>query len=232
MKIHYLQHAPFEGLGFIETWFKRNNYSLSVTQLYENTKQLPKTKDIDGLVIMGGPMGVYDEDSYPWLKDEKIFIRKCILEKKKILGICLGAQLLADCLGARVYPASHKEIGWFPVAPTKECKSVEWFYKLFKNNPVVFHWHGDQFEIPEGSIHLITSEANSNQAFIYRENIVGLQFHPEVTEQTEELMLENGKSDLTDGKYIQSEKEIRTGLVNSSECNQLMSEILARLFVS
>lgn len=230
MKIQYLQHAPFEGLGYIETWIKENHHSLSHTYFFEHEFQLPKTDDLDLLIIMGGPMGVHDEDKYAWLKEEKIFIKKCIREQKKILGVCLGAQLLANCLGSKISIAPHKEIGWYPVSPTIECRKVNWFYELFKNNPVVFHWHGDQFEIPKESIHLITSEANSNQAFLYGKNVIGLQFHLEVTKYVTELMLKNGESDLTHGKFVQNKKEIKSGLVNVKKCNRILEEILENLF--
>ena len=139
MKVHYLQHVFFEGLGYIENWLTKNNHTISSTRFYEHGYRLPEAENIDVLIVMGGPMGVYDEDRFPWLKEEKTFIRNCIQSGKKVLGICLGAQLIADCLGAKVDKAAHKEIGWFPVTPTEECKQLVWFYELFKGNPTVFH---------------------------------------------------------------------------------------------
>src|SRR5262245_15038627 len=119
MQIHYFQHVPFEGLGYIETWLKENGHDISVTRFYESSYQLPPVSAIDALIVMGGPMGVYDEDKYAWLRDEKAFIEDCIRAGKRLLGICLGAQLLSVCLGAAVGAAPNKEIGWFPVKPTE-----------------------------------------------------------------------------------------------------------------
>lgn len=148
MRVHYLQHVPYEGLGYIETWLKENNHSISGTRFYEPGYALPSISDIDALVIMGGPMSVYDDYKYPWLREEKIFIEDSINAGKKVLGICLGAQLVALCLGANIHTAQHQEIGWFRVQPTEQIKSISWLHQLFKDEPTVFHWHGDQFEIP------------------------------------------------------------------------------------
>lgn len=232
MKIHYLQHVNFEGLGYIETWLKENNHSISVTRFYEPDNCLPSVSEIDALIIMGGSMGVYDDNAYAWLYKERIFIEDCIQSGKKVLGICLGAQLMAVCLGANVYTATNKEIGWFPVIPTEESKQVSWFYDLFKNNPTVFHWHGDKFEIPyDGSINLLSSEANTNQAFCYNENVIGLQFHLEVTEETTALMLENGASELVNKPHIQTVQEIQNGTKYIKQCNNIMSNILSNWLI-
>jgi len=226
MNVHYLQHVPFEGLGYIEDWLIENKYSISSTRFYEADYNLPAVENIDALIIMGGPMGVYDTVPHPWLLEEKQFITDCIESGKKVLGICLGAQLLADNLGAKVYGASHREIGWFPVKPAEESKQLSWFYDLFKDQPTVFHWHGDQFEIPEGGLDLLSSAANNNQAFSYGDNLIGLQFHLEVTRDTLIDMLENGASELTDAPYIQKVEEITAREANISRCNAMMAKIL------
>ncbi len=228
MRIHYLQHVHFEGLGYIETWLKENKYQISVTRFYEHNYRLPSTAEIDALIVMGGPMGVYDEARYSWLEEEKTFIRECIQTGKKVLGICLGAQLIAACLDAKVDKAKHKEIGWFPVMPTAKCTQLSWFYDLFKNNPIVFHWHGDKFDIPDGSSSFLNSQANNNQAFFYGDNVIALQFHLEVTAQTIEQMLENGQHELSNTPYIQTEQEIRNGAINIQQCNEMMSIILSK----
>lgn len=189
MNIHYLQHVPFEGLGYIETWLIENNHEISLTRFYEPDYSLPSASEIDALIVMGGPMGVYDTEKHHWLEEEKALIKACLQAGKKVLGICLGAQLIADCLGAHINTAPHKEIGWFPVIPTEDSKEQSWLYELFQQNPVVFHWHGDRFEIPAGCLNLLSSEANTNQAFSYDENVIGLQFHLEVTAETITLML-------------------------------------------
>ncbi len=116
MRAHYLQHVPFEGLGSIKSWLKKSGYEISNTQFF-NSKVLPSIDEIDLLVVMGGPMSVNDEAKYPWLVEEKKFIRNTIEAGKSVLGICLGAQLIASSMGVKVFSNSEKEIGWFPVEP-------------------------------------------------------------------------------------------------------------------
>lgn len=233
MNVHYFQHVPFEGLGYIETWLKENHHHISVTKFFEKDFQLPEISEIDALIVMGGPMGVYDETQFPWLKQEKAFIKSCIQSGKNVLGICLGAQLIAGCLGAKVVSAKNKEIGWFSVFPTEECKQIAWFYELFKHNPVVFHWHGDQFEIPQNScLNLLYSGANVNQAFYYNQNIIGLQFHLEVTIESLRQMTENGKEELFhNSPYIQSKNELLTNNNHILQCNGLMDKILSNWLI-
>ena len=113
MKAHYLQHVPFEGLGSIETWLQSIRAAVSVTKFFEDPT-LPDPDNLDLLVVMGGPMSVNDEQKFPWLAAEKEFIRKAIEKDKAVIGICLGAQLIAGAMGAAVYPNKEKEIGWFP----------------------------------------------------------------------------------------------------------------------
>lgn len=227
MNIHYLQHVSFEGLGYIGIWLKEHDHNITSTRFFEKSHHLPNVEEIDAVIVMGGPMSVYDEDKYPFLKEEKAFIKNCIREGKKILGICLGAQLIADCLGAKVNKAPHTEIGWFPVTPTAESRQIPWFYELFRDAPTVFHWHGDKFDIPEGSLDLLSSEANTNQAFYYSEKIIGLQFHLEVIQDTVMLMLKNGISELQESPYQQTTTLIQNGVKNSGRaCNEIMSAIL------
>jgi len=111
LRIHYLQHVSFEGLGSIAEWVTSNGHELTSTQFFINS-YLPEPADIDWLIIMGGPMGVYDEDKYEWLTAEKQFIKKAIDAGKTVIGICLGAQLIAKVLGAKVYPNQKRAIGW------------------------------------------------------------------------------------------------------------------------
>lgn len=226
MKIHYLQHVPFEGLGYIETWLTQNNHTLTSTAFFEENYTLPKLEEIDALIILGGPMSVYDETLYPWLIEEKAFIKACLYAGKKVLGICLGAQLMSVCLDAKVSSATNKEIGWFPIFPTKESQDIPWLYELFQNNPTVFHWHGELFDIPEGSLNVLSSQANTNQAFYFNKDIIGLQFHLEVTAETTALMLMYGKEELHNGQYIQTVEEIRNGLIAVGQCNEMMGIIL------
>lgn len=227
LRIHYLQHVPFEGLGYIDTWIKENNHTLTVTKFFEHDL-LPNINSIDWLVVMGGPMGVYDTKEYPWLVDEINFIKKAIEADKTIIGICLGAQLIAASLGAKVYPNHKKEIGWLPLVKTN----------LGKNHPILstvphefttFHWHGDTFEMPKDAVHLLQSPACAHQAFLYNEKVIGLQFHVEVTPQTLVAMTENCGHELIHDDYIQSKEEILSKAGSCTISNQYLNSILSKL---
>ena len=223
LRIHYFQHVSFESPGNIEVWCHQNGHILTSTKLYKNPT-LPVLADIDWLIIMGGPMGVHDEKKYSWLADEKHFIKEAIAARKTIIGICLGAQLLAEISGAKVYANQFKEIGWYSV----ELSPVATHHKLFSdiNSPItVFHWHGDTFNLPENAIHLAESKACKNQAFLYNENVLGIQFHLEMTKESLKEMIKNGKSELTKERYIQSEEEIR-GQEKYIENNKLLLFII------
>ncbi|HHG73948.1 MAG TPA: type 1 glutamine amidotransferase, partial [Persephonella sp.] len=203
MRIHYVQHVHFETPANIFRWVEEREHSIKGTKLFLNEK-LPDMNEFDFLVIMGGPMGVYDEDKFPWLVEEKKFIEKAVKEGKKILGICLGAQLIADVLGAKVYKNRYKEIGWFPVYITKGAEKSEVF-KDFPENFTAFHWHGDTFDIPEGAVHTVRSEACENQAFEYEGRIIGLQFHLETNKESAQALIQNSVEELMEkGDYIQS----------------------------
>lgn len=202
MKLHYLQHVPFENLGNIEKWALNKGFSISCTQLFKN-EPLPDIESFDFLVILGGPMNIYEEDKFPWLKKEKEFIKKAVENNKTVLGICLGAQLIADVLGAKVYKNQNKEIGWFPIKLSEEAKNTA----LFKDLPQefsAFHWHGDTFDIPKESILICSSEACKNQGFIYKNKVIGLQFHLETSPAALKNLAENCKDEIKDEKFIQS----------------------------
>lgn len=224
LKIHTFQHVPFEGLGCIEQWIATKGYSINYTKLYDKP-QFPALNEFDWLIVMGGPMGVYDEAIYPWLKEEKEFIRQSIDSGKKVVGICLGSQLIAEVLGAKVYPNKQKEIGWFEIHKTESAKSLPLLEQL-KEQFIVFHWHGDTFDLPADSERLFSSAVCLNQAFLYKKTVLGLQFHFEVTSQTLKEMIENGKNELVEDKTIQSAAKIleQTNYIDSN--NQKMFQIL------
>jgi GMP synthase-like glutamine amidotransferase len=163
--------------------------------------------DFDWLIIMGGGMSVNDEKQYPWLEEEKKFIRQSIDAGKTVLGICLGSQLVSAALGAKVYPNKVKEIGWFDIEFTCFAKSDKMFFDM-GSRLKVFHWHGDTFDLPENAIHLAYSKGCKNQAYIYKDRVLALQFHLEPTLNSLEAMIEHGRDELRTGKYIQTEKEI------------------------
>ena len=224
--IHYIQHVPFEGLGYIEAWVKENGYHLSSTKMYENYT-FPETDDFDMLIIMGGPMGVYEEDLYPWLNDEKAFVKKAIEADKIVVGICLGSQMIASALGADVYRGKNKEIGWLPI--TFKNEDARFLFDSFERTTIVFQWHGDTFDLPEGAKLLASSVGCVNQAFIYNEKVLGLQFHMEVNEKSCFGMLDNGSDELVNGKYIQTEEYIRNNIQYIPKCNKMIKSALDKL---
>lgn len=228
IRIHYLQHVPFEGPGCIKEWAEKKNHRLNVTRLYKEEVP-PALSKIDWLIIMGGPMGIYDDREYPWLTDEKRYLREAVEENKIIIGICLGAQLLADALGASVNPGRNKEIGWFPVSKTEDGKASILFDVMPDQTPV-FHWHGDQFDIPEECLHLAGSEACPNQAFQYKDRIIGLQFHLEATADSIRGMIEHAGNELAGtSSFIQSRETILDGLNYCRQGNEIMFSLLDKL---
>ena len=206
MKAHYLQHVPFEGIGSIEGWLSRHGVETSRTRLFqdEHPTDVERMGAADLLVVMGGPMSVNDEAVFPWLSAEKRVIRDAILRGVRVLGICLGAQLIASALGARVYRNPVKEIGWFPVRAATGAQD------LFRFPPVssVFHWHGETFDLPPGAVPLASSECCSNQAFQIDRRVVGLQFHLEVTRAQVRAMVDACGGELVAGPRIQTEAEL------------------------
>lgn len=227
MKIHYLQHVPFEGLASIEHWAKSKGHSLSATQFYQD-EPLPNVKDIDWLVVMGGPMNIYEDNKYPWLTQEKRFIEQAIENEKIILGICLGSQLIADVLGAKVFPNPDKEIGWFPIELTTEAQSSQVF-SVLPNPFTVFHWHGDTFDLPTGATRMAMSKGCQNQAFVYGEKVIGLQFHLESTKESVQKLIEHGADEIIEGKYIQKPDEMRSHQDNFRKINDAMHTLLDRV---
>ena len=205
MKAHYLQHVPFEGLGSIETWLQSMRADVSVTRLFEEPA-LPDPADVDLLVIMGGPMSVNDEVGYPWLAAEKEFIRNAIEEDKAVIGICLGAQLIACAMGAAVYPNREKEIGWFPITAESVSDADDGF--SFPRELLVFHWHGETFDLPAGATRLARSDACENQAFQLGRRVIGMQFHLETTPDAARDIVHHCRDELQPSRYVQSEAEI------------------------
>jgi GMP synthase-like glutamine amidotransferase len=207
MKICFFQHDSLENPGYILEWAKDRGHETSFVNFYEDPA-LPEIKLIDALVIMGGPMNVGDEaDEYSWLEAEGEFIKEFIRSGRKTLGICLGSQMIADAMGAKVYRNHHTEIGWHNVI-VDQAKVPDKFMEVFPDEFMTFHWHGYTFEIPECCDGFIRSEATRNQAFIHG-NVAAFQFHPEITKQGV-LKLVEKHEDVFDKIYpfIQSRNEI------------------------
>ncbi|MDX9905445.1 MAG: gamma-glutamyl-gamma-aminobutyrate hydrolase family protein [Bacteroidales bacterium] len=223
MRAHIFQHLAFEGPGTIQPWLKNAGYDLTFTVFAEKVF-FPEINSVDFLVVMGGSMSVNDEGKFPWLIAEKQFIREFIATGKPVLGICLGAQLIASALGARVYPNKTKEIGWFSVTGLPSRLPNFQF-------PVSFtplHWHGDTFDLPEGAVLLASSEATKNQAFQYGKNVLAIQFHPEADRQTLQDFCFYFKKELVPERFIQSEEEI---VKYADEYLSSMDDLIDRLML-
>lgn len=228
MRIHTFEHVPFEGPGAIADHAARQGHSLVRTRLFAGDS-LPSVKDFDLLVVMGGPMGVYDEGQYDWLAAEKQFLRQAMAAGRSVLGVCLGAQLLAEALGGAVTRNPEREIGWLPVRLTPWGKTSPAFAG-FPDEFSPFHWHGDTFSIARGASCLASSKACANQAFAVGAKFVGLQFHLETTTQSMDLLIENCADELAaGGAYVQTPEAMRAGADALPALNALMDRLLANM---
>lgn len=178
-KVAVFQHSPTEGLGSIGTWLERKGAVLCPVEWWKENPY-PEVDDFDGCVVLGGAMNIYQHRDFPWLIEEKARLTELLSRRIPILGVCLGAQLLADCLGAKVVQNSFQEIGWWPLVFSDEACEI---FPQIPRETLVFHWHGDTFSLPAGALRLASSPACREQGFFYRGSVLGLQFHPEVTEE-------------------------------------------------
>ncbi len=219
-------NAPFEGPGYITDWMKDHGYDMEIWELYESPST-PAVEDIDLLVVMGGPMSVCQGEEYPYLAGEKQLIKACIRRRRKVLGICLGAQLVAHALGGKVTKNRQKEIGWFTVYPDVDAADHE-ILSALPGSFTPFHWHGETFGLPEQASLLGSSEACRNQGFLYGHHVLALQFHLEITPQIIEGLLLHASGDLTVGPYVQSPREIREGLQHCPANKVILFQLLDR----
>ncbi|HUL00052.1 MAG TPA: type 1 glutamine amidotransferase [Nitrospirota bacterium] len=225
MRVHVLQHVLFEGLGSIASWLKAHRADVSYTRFYEEST-LPQLSGLDLVIAMGGPMSVNDESTLPWLRTEKQFVRDAVDQGIPVLGICLGAQLIANAVGSRVYQNPLKEIGWFHIEATPSPADVF----RFPDKCSVFHWHGETFDLPNGAVRLARSAACENQAFQIGRHVIGLQFHLETTPYGLTSFLANCGDELAPGPYIQTESELRdVPDAAYAEINTLMDKLLSYL---
>jgi GMP synthase-like glutamine amidotransferase len=204
-RAHFFQHVAFEGPGSTAAWVSAKGMSATTTRFYDDPR-LPEMRDVDLLVVLGGPCSVNDEAELPWLVDEKRFIRRAIESGKPVVGVCLGAQLIASAMGARVFPNGQKEIGWFPVqmVHANEERSMLTLPESF----MAFHWHGETFELPQGAVHIARSAACENQGFQLGERAIGLQFHLEATPGNVQTLVTHCRGEIVPSPYIQREEEL------------------------
>lgn len=208
MRVAILQHVPFEGPGRIAQWLELRAAQARIYPLHAGGS-LPALEDFDLLVMLGGPMSVHDEALYPWLREEKALIRAALEGEKRVLGICLGGQLLAEALGAEVRPG-EVEIGWWPLEknPLADRSPLG---RMLPQRLLALHWHGETFELPDGAIPLYGSAACANQGFVWREHAIALQCHLESTPESIEALLQACPEDLARPGSVEDAAAIRDG---------------------
>jgi GMP synthase (glutamine-hydrolysing) len=226
-RVAILQHAVFEGPGFIGTWLKSHGFDVKVYELYAGS-ELPEMGALDWLIIMGGPMNIYEDDLFPWLKAERQFIKKAVQDQKLILGICLGAQFLADALGQWVHRGEYREIGWHPVYLTDLALQSKLFH-TFPEEIQPFHWHGDTFDTPPEATRIGASNACKNQGFLYQNRVLALQFHLEVTLEDIDRIITNCGQDLHEDLFVQARPEVLKNAGYITAANKYMAQILERM---
>ncbi len=225
MRIHIILHASFEKPGAIETWANKSGHVLSATHTYRG-EQLPALSEIDFLIIMGGPQSALKLDKYPYLRDEIALTKMAIDQKKIVLGICLGAQIIGESLGAKTEHSPNKEIGVFPIQLSDDGTNDFIFGKLPTTFDVM-HWHNDMPGVPADAVILASSEGCPRQVIRYKERVYGLQCHMEMTNELIRKMTEHCAEDLKPGKYIQDGEKMLA--VNMSEINEKLFIILDQL---
>ena len=208
LRVLSLEHVPHEGPGLMAAYLQAHTHTLQRHPLHEQAQLPTSVSDWDVLIVMGGPMGVADTEAYPWLADEIRFIKKAIDAGRVVLGICLGAQLIARALGANVQQQDHREIGWYPITFSDEFLATRIGRGLANPLPVL-HWHGDRFDLPAGSVPVASSEGCPTQGFLIDEQVLALQFHLEMGPAEIEAMLGPGGESLIADRFVQTADTLR-----------------------
>jgi GMP synthase-like glutamine amidotransferase len=225
MQIHVLKHVPFEGPASIASWAAERGHGLVVTELFRGAA-LPDPRSFDLLVVMGGPMSVHDEELHPWLVPEKAFLGELLAADRTVLGVCLGAQLMAEVLGAHVSRNPHPEIGWFPVHWTEAARGLGLMVEDEKST-LAFHWHGETFGIPPGARRLASSEGCPNQAFVHGKSL-GLQFHLDMDRPAVEALIANCRDEIGTGPYEQAPEAMVDATPRFHEARRVLYHLLDR----
>ncbi len=203
MKIHAVIHGTSDGLGAIADWARLRGHEVTETHLYRD-EVLPPLDAFDFAILMGGAMNIYQHRDFPWLVSEKQWLAAAIAQGRRVLGVCLGGQLIADVLGGKVVQNPVKEIGWFPVRTLARLAP----FAHFPERAPFFHWHGDTFTLPPGAVRVAESEACANQAFLVGDRVVGLQFHIEVTPESVAAFITGGEGELQSAPFVQTSDEV------------------------
>lgn len=225
MRIACLKHVDYEGPAYFPRWASGHGHTLH--EFLVPLSGPPDPGDHDRVIVIGGPMSVWESDRHPWLLDEKRFLADLGGAAIPVLGICLGAQLLAEHLGARVAPGADKEIGWFPVSSNAAARRT-WLGDTLPGRFTSFFWHGDYFDLPEGAICVAGSEAHGVQGFVHG-RCLALQFHLEVTPSWAGRLVERDAHELAGGPFVQSATEITSVPDSLYDANhRLLDGIMAR----
>lgn len=222
MRIHVVQHVPFEGPGLIGQWALAHGHSLATSLAI--AEGYPDAEAVDLLVVMGGPMDADDEVASPWLVPEKRFVAETIAAGRLVLGVCLGAQIVAEVLGGCVRRGRELEIGWYPVTVTDAARATPLFAQ-WPDELVVGHWHGDTFDLPAGMEPILSSAVTANQAFVFDDRVVGLQFHLEWDAETLAALLRECPGDLA-----RSGAHVATAAAMAAAIPERVAACRARLF--
>ncbi|MFT4045142.1 MAG: type 1 glutamine amidotransferase [Solimonas sp.] len=226
MRVHWLQHADFEDLGCIAPALAAGGHAVTQTRLYAG-EGLPSPDAFDALIVMGGPMNIYEYEAHPWLRAEKAFIGASLAAGRRALGVCLGAQLIADVLGAPVTRGAQQEIGWHALQLSEAGRRSPLFAG-FPERFTAFHWHGDTFAIPAGAQTLMASEACANQAYALRTaggaQVAAIQFHLEVTAANARVWFAHERPQ--PAHYVQDADAILAELEHFAANNRLMLKLL------
>jgi len=224
-KIHAIQHVPFETPAHIGRWAEKRGLALETVRLFDGAPP-PDAGGVEALVLMGGPMSVHDEAAFPWLVEEKRLVEHVLRAEKPVLGVCLGAQIIADVLGARVHKNRFQEIGWYRVEPTAEGRAHTHF--AFAEAFTPLHWHGETFELPTGAVHLARSAACEQQVFAWGGRVLGMQFHLEMTPESIEDLIANCSGEMGSGPYVQFPEQITAVGGNITAAHALLEMLLDR----
>jgi GMP synthase-like glutamine amidotransferase len=232
MRAHWIQHVPYEGLGHAQKWLSEAGAEVRCTRMFAGDT-LPPAASVDLLIILGGPMSVNDEATLPWLTAEKSFIAQVIEAGRPTLGLCLGAQLIAAALGARVGPSREREIGWWPVesvAPAPGSPSHPLF--RFPERLTCLHWHGESFALPAGAHHLARSEGCEHQGMQIGRRAIGLQFHPEATPQWLSAVLAHSPGAPLPGPYVMAQNGLTAEVATRCRDGNLLLDNLLEFLIA
>jgi GMP synthase (glutamine-hydrolysing) len=227
-RVLIIRHMPHEAGGTLELALDRAGLEFCYVDLYRETPARLPLDEASGLIVLGGPMNVDQTDPYPFLADDVRWIQQALTKEMPLLGICLGSQLLAKALGARVYPNGVKEIGWYSIELTPAAADDRLFAQSGERS--VFQWHGDTFDLPGGAVHLARSRLCENQAFRYGRKAYGLQFHIEMTAgMIDDWLSEDGNCrELAELDYIDPEKIRKQTPGELPRLQALAAEVLGR----